>query len=640
MDKETVALGNTRWPLTPPGTSEADRAGSARVTTALVTRVLLVVFALAALAIRLPALDGPLLEKHPFRQTWTAYTAVIFHETGIDLLRPQLPVFGPPFTHPQEFPLFQAFAALVMDLGVADDLAMRLTALGFFAVTALLLFGLVRHVAGPIVALVTFALFVFSPFALLWSRASLIEYLVTAAMVGYVWAGLRYRERPGWLFFGLALVAGSAAMLVKPSAGLFAMLPLGLAAVASDPRGVRGWLRVRLDPRFVALFVWPLALAAGWTLAADGYFLGKETAAFLAPSNLRYYYFASLAERADLGNWRNIFSSIVSSMIGPFGLALLVFGVLAVWRARQRGFWIGLALAGLLPIVVIFGGYGGHDYYTAEVSWSLVTFAGLGAVWLGERARGRVGRAMLATGAAAAMLVMWGATPDYWGLAYGSHDGEAVLPRARELAALTRPDDLVVMVGRSFDPDVFYYARRRGLLLVSPTPQLAGNSTPEVYRSLPSSPYRIFFSFDPAHDEIGLQRLWQWNGVLGVGTYVVGASPGDLRAAPVVATDDQGAFDVAARTARRLITAPLVVPCDAFGSRLARGSLGTWLRLSTIDPEAVRIRVDTDLGPLPMRGVVALGPEVARNAATIAITCTGAPSIRIEAAVDAAPPGR
>jgi 4-amino-4-deoxy-L-arabinose transferase-like glycosyltransferase len=622
--------------------SETDRAANSRLTTAAVPLILLVL-AIAALAIRVPALGGPLLEKHPFRQTWTAYTAVIFHETGIDLLRPQLPVYGPPFTHPQEFPLFQALAAILMDLGVADDLALRLTALGCFALTAFLLFGLVRRVAGPVVALVTFALFVFSPFSLLWSRASLIEYLVTAAMVGYVWAGLLYRERRSWLFFGLALVAGSVAMLVKPSAGAFAMLPLGLAGLAGDQPGARGWLRARLDPRFVALFAWPLALAVGWTLAADGYFLGKETAAFLAPSNLREYYFGSLADRADLGKWRAIFSTIVSSMIGPVGLALLVFGPVAARRARERGFWIGLALAGLLPIVVVFGGFGLHDYYTAEVSWSFVTFTSLGAVWVSERVRGRFGRGMLAVGAAAAMLLMWALTPDYWGLAYGAHDLEHVLPRAHELGALTRPDDLVVMVGQpeDFDPDVLYYARRRGLLLVpATTSHLAGNMTPEVYRSLPSSPYRIFFSFDPTHDPIGLQRLWRWSGVLGLGTYIVGPSPADLRGAPIVATDDQGAFDTAARGARSLLAKPLTVPCDGIGATLARGSSGTWLRLSSSDPDAVRIRLDTSLGPMPTRPVVVLGPEVAPIATTFAITCNGAQSITIDAAVDAPPPGR
>ncbi len=74
-----------------------------------------------------PTLGQPLLERHAFRQTQTAYTARIFHEQGIDLIHPKLPVLGEPFEVPFEFPLFQAAASLVMDVGVRDDVAMRLT---------------------------------------------------------------------------------------------------------------------------------------------------------------------------------------------------------------------------------------------------------------------------------------------------------------------------------------------------------------------------------------------------------------------------------------------------------------------------------------------------------------------------------
>lgn len=617
---------------------------------AALTALALAAVALAAIAIRVPTLAQPLLEKHSFRQTWTAYTAVIYRDSGIDLLRPDLPVFGPPFTHPQEFPLFQALASLVMRIGVADDAAMRVTALVCYLLTAFLVFGLVRHVAGPLAAFTTFTLFLFSPFGLLWSRASLIEYLVTAAMVGYVWTGLLYRERRSWALFWVALAAGCVAMLVKPSAGVFATIPLGLAVVAGDAPGLSGWLRARLDPRFVALFAWPLALAVGWTLAADGYLLGKETAAFLAPSNLRGYYLDSLAARLDLDTWRNIFRTIASSLIGPLFVPLLVFGAVAVARVRYRAFWIGMALAALLPIAVIFGGFRAHDYYVAEVSWSFVAFAGLGAAWLRERVSGRVGGALLLTGAALGMVVMWTLTADYWGLAYREkYDTELVLPRARELAALMRPDDLVVMVGRGFNPDVLYYARRRGLLLMFPDPskitgsddpRVAGNTTAAVLRALPQGPYRIFFSFDPAHDAIDVQRWWRWNGVIGAYTYVVGGSPSELRRAPAVASDDRESFESAAREGRSLVSAPLRIPCDLRSTSITRGAAGTWLRLSSDSPLTARLWVDTLLGPLPLRSVVALGPEVAPGSGAISITCTGAAAVTIEAAVDAALPGR
>lgn len=62
---------------------------------------------LLAAFVRLPTLDQPLVEAHAFRQTQTAYTALLFHEQGVDLLHPKLPVMGEPFEVPFELPLFR-----------------------------------------------------------------------------------------------------------------------------------------------------------------------------------------------------------------------------------------------------------------------------------------------------------------------------------------------------------------------------------------------------------------------------------------------------------------------------------------------------------------------------------------------------
>ena len=120
-----------------------------------------------------PTLDRPLLEKHAWRQTQTAFTARVFHERGIDFLHPALPVFGEPFQVPFEFPLFQAAASVVMDAAVEEDMAMRVTGHACVLLTALLLFGLVRHVAGPISALAAVVAFVMTPFSLVWARSSM-----------------------------------------------------------------------------------------------------------------------------------------------------------------------------------------------------------------------------------------------------------------------------------------------------------------------------------------------------------------------------------------------------------------------------------------------------------------------------------
>jgi hypothetical protein len=596
-------------------------------------RLLLALLAVA-LVPRLPTLAQPLLEKHPFRQTWTAYTARLYHEGGIDLLHPELPVFGPPFFHPQEFPLFQAIAALGRDAGIATDLAMRLTALAFFFATALMLFGLVRRVAGSRAAWLAVVFFVASPFALVWSRASLIEYLATAGTIGYLWAGIRYRDERRWRDFGIALAAGAIGILVKPTTGVFCAIPLALYQTPASRAGVREWFAERLDARLIVLGVGPAALAVWWTAMADAFFRSKPAAAFLAPSALRDYFLDLSVGRGDLDLWGLIASRFAFWVVGVPFVPLLVLGLVIGWRTRARWLWVGLALAAVLPVLVFYGGYRRHDYYQVAISPEVAAFLGLGAAWLVDRALRYRRWAAPATGAVGLALLayVYASTADYWRPIYDPvFDGERVLPAARELSALTRADDLVVMVGRGFDPDVLYYARRKGLLIS------AENGTAALYRTLPAQDYRVFFSWDPAHDAIDILRWWAWNGVVAPHTYTIGRGPGDLRAAPILATDDTALYEQRARAARSLLAAPLRIPCDLVSHAIPAAPEGTWLRIRP-DP-AARIWATPLLAPLAVRSVVILAPQVTLGQQAGAVYCVGANEIVIEGAFAGPPPG-
>jgi len=167
---------------------------------------------------RFPTLRQPLLEAHGFRQTQTAYTAVIFHEEGVDLLHPELPVLGEPWEVPFEFPLFQANAAAVMSLGVPPDPAMRITALGWFTATALVMWALVRYVTRDALAAgAALFLFAFSPFALLLSRTSLIEFMATAGAIAWALAAILWLNTRRMRWALVAVTSGALAMLVKPT---------------------------------------------------------------------------------------------------------------------------------------------------------------------------------------------------------------------------------------------------------------------------------------------------------------------------------------------------------------------------------------------------------------------------------------
>ena len=125
---------------------------------------------------------------------------------------------------------------------------MRVTALACFLATALLLFGFVRRFADTLAAFVALGVFLFSPFALLWSRASLIEYLATAAAVGYVWAALEWRERGHASLAVVAVLVGSLAFLVKITTAVVYLIPLLTYVATRDRPGFRGAVRARLAP--------------------------------------------------------------------------------------------------------------------------------------------------------------------------------------------------------------------------------------------------------------------------------------------------------------------------------------------------------------------------------------------------------
>jgi hypothetical protein len=595
--------------------------------------VLAAVLGLALLP-RLPTLAQPLLEKHPFRQTWTAFTALIYHEQGIDLFRPEVPALGPPFFHPQEFPLFQALAASVMQLGVATDEAMRVTGLLCFFVTAVLVFGLARHVAGPNAAWAALVFFIASPFALVWSRASVIEYLATAGCVAWIWAGIRFREERTWGLLAIAILAGALGTLVKPTTALFCVLPIALYRVPGEGAALRGWLRSRLDPRVIALLVVPGLLVIVWTAMAESYFQNKLTAQFLAPSNLRDYYLDLSVGRTAWDVWAIMWARFASLVVGILFVPLL--GIAAIAARRERtSFWVGVAGAIVLPVFVFYGVYRRHDYYMAAVSPEVALLLGLGAARVIQAAsrRGRRAFAALLAGGAVALALNFAVIADYWLPIYAPvYDSEQVLPAARELAALSRADDLVVMVGRDFDPDVLYYARRKGLLITE------GNATEKVFATLPSQPYRVFFSWDPARDPLDIMRTWAWSGAVGPRTYEVGSDPRALERSRVLATDDRSAFDAASSTSRHLPSPAIVVRCDGAGRSVGVDASGVWLLVHA--DTGTRVSLEATVGPLPARSVYVITPEAIRGRSAVLVSCVGPGSLTIDAVIAAPPPVR
>lgn len=408
---------------------------------------------------KLPTLGQPLTENFAWRQTQTAWTAVVYHEEGIDLLHPQVPVHGPPWEFGFEFPLFQAFGALLMDAGLEPDIAMRALGLATFVLTGWLLYCLVSRFAGGVAAIASLAAFLFSPFGLLWGRTSLIEYLATAASVGFVLASGRWLDERRPLDFGMGLVAGSLAMLVKITTGAFYLLPLLAYRRNGRPILMRDW-------SVPVLIVVPSVIGLAWIRHIDALKASAPATAFQTSANLVNFNFGTPEMRLDPDVLLPIAAAL---LVGLTGAGLLIWGPAAganLGRLLQGPLVASLLVSTLLLApMVLTPLYAGQNYYPAAVSPAAAILVGLGAAWGWDRRRRAIGRFVLGCG-----LTLWLAslalTRDYWMASY-----EAVVDRDGSLAAAafvrerTDPDDWVVIDGRGWDPTILYYAERRGYML-------------------------------------------------------------------------------------------------------------------------------------------------------------------------------
>jgi len=408
---------------------------------------------------KVPTLGQPLTENYAWRQTQTAWTARIFHEQGIDLLRPEVPVHGPPWVFGFEFPLFQAVGALLMDLGLSPDVAMRTLGLITFIGTGWLLYLLARRLAGTVAALAALAAFLFSPFGLLWGRTSLIEYLATAMALGFLLTGVRWLEGRRPHDFALAMGLGALAMVVKITTGVFYLIPL----LAWAPAGRRIFLR---SGSTVLLVVLPSVAGLAWTRYIDGVKAGMPSTAFQTTGQMFDFNFGTLGMRLDPDVVLPIVAAVFIGLAGAGLLIWLPAGIAFLRRRSQR--WM-LAAIVVIPTIgaplILTPLYSTQNYYPAAISPALALLVGLGLAWAWESRRRFLGRIGLAAGLACWVLALV-LTSDLWLMSYRPVvDRDGSLAAAAYVRERTEPGDWVVIRGRGWDPTILYYADRRGYML-------------------------------------------------------------------------------------------------------------------------------------------------------------------------------
>lgn len=422
--------------------------------------------AVTGVVLRWPTMNFPLSEAHAFRQFQTTLMIRELMDGGVWQLSP-LPVLGPPWQVPMEFPLFQWIGAVGGTIvGAAPQIAGRLTALVFFMISAALMAVMATRLYSRVVGLIAFGLFMFLPFGWQWGNAPLIEFAATAGAVASFYVIMLWVERRSrWLLvlltFTLAFMA-----LVKITTAVVWVIPLLAVSV---------WWGTTSGKRSI-YSRWPLAvplsvsgiLAVAWTRYSDGFKASHQFTEFLTSESLTTWNFGTIDQRLGTRNWFRIAEyseSIVGLLVIFF---VLLTAAVALWGFRP----ITVALASTLFIgpLVFFNLYYMHSYYLAAVYPALVLVVAAGIGGIARSLQDRSARMLASLVMAFSVLVMAWISPEGQLVSQRTSEGLYQFPLAEEIANNTPADAGVIAIGCDWDPAYPYLSGRRMLMLSGRNP--------------------------------------------------------------------------------------------------------------------------------------------------------------------------
>lgn len=341
--------------------------------------VSVVLIVVLTVLLRMYKVNEPVADWHSFRQVDTASVARIYVRDGIDILHPryhdlsniQSGKDNPMGWRMVEMPLYQASAALISRTipSVPVDLSLRLISIAAAAGTALILMILMMEFGLPFAAVVTGFIYAVMPYSIFYGRTILPEtFAVFWAILSVylIYKSTLAHRGMWWLAIGAA-VAGSIAVLVKPTAG-FLLLPVPYIILRKHTFSVTTLFTLAL---YGAVSLVPLLWWRSWItqypegIAVFDWLLNKGGIRFKGA--WFQWLFAERIGKLMLGYWGLI----------PLGLGLIS------QQTRKEG-WVThlLGLGGLIYLSVFAAGNVQHDYYQIILIPPAAIYTAKGIVFL------------------------------------------------------------------------------------------------------------------------------------------------------------------------------------------------------------------------------------------------------------------
>lgn len=411
--------------------------------------------------IRRQRFDDPISD---FRETQTAFGVRSILRNGMSIFHADIPVFGPPWKVPFEFPLFQYFSALVARfLGYGEVEASLLTATILFLASGVAFFVLVKIISGRATARIGLVIFLFSAYGLHFGTRVLIEF--TAVLFGLIAmiSILKFFKSSRFLFLFLFFISSSLVFLVKITTAVpWILVGTSLAILTSKKP-----LKI-ISLCFAISFV-STCIGLLWTQYADSVKNQNPHTKWLTSKNLRDFNFGTIQQRIDPEFWRIQFSDIFETSIGSIALGF-VFISIAIVKAESRVFVL-IFLAIFLSGPIAFSNLYMHEYYlnavfpaliyvfalAIDVIWSRIKFVRSPIIKLYLSCLTTFGLTFLSTVTFPGRDLMKN---------FDSTEFVSEYPILNEVRERTNPDDNVILIGRDWSPSYLFLIDRRGLMLL------------------------------------------------------------------------------------------------------------------------------------------------------------------------------
>jgi hypothetical protein len=336
----------------------------------------------SGLFIRLYHITYPIYDCMSFRQTQTASTILNFYRDGINILLPKVNSIGNPGVLVLEFPLFQAFSALIYTLLSPDIAYIRLLSIVCCLITAIYLYKLVVLFFDKESAIFSIIFFLFAPLSIFFSRTPMIESFAAMLGIMFLYYFILWIDQRKLYLLIIGVILASFALIVKPPYSII-MFPV-IVYYAFYKYG----LKTLKDTRFLVSLFLPLVILVIWQTYANytnnlyntiaDYPYGILHKAFeVKISELNTWYFGTLSQRLDPATYIVIGKRIFYEVLTIIGSILVLVSL--PLKNKKYGFFFEVWLATtVLSFVVILNLNYVHNYYQLPCISILAIYCGRG----------------------------------------------------------------------------------------------------------------------------------------------------------------------------------------------------------------------------------------------------------------------